>query len=233
VMRTIVRLLEARGILLLQKATTRPATGGSLVLRSSKGRDQSISVSPDAYLFRAYGDDLSYEMRSLILVGGEPVTFHVNARGEVDYLEARPAANGAASDRFSPFANWTTTLSVAEAQSRLSRYAGRIGSLIDLRVAARGSSRRVTDLEIIGTNGTNHLRGGRIRSALGLREQLFVIDRRYDEAGRVTGFIFTGRGWGHGVGMCQVGAYGMARAGWAYDRILKSYYTGIDLTKLY
>jgi stage II sporulation protein D len=77
------------------------------------------------------------------------------------------------------------------------------------------------------------VRGGRIRSALGLREQLFVIDRKYDEQGRLTNFVFTGRGWGHGVGMCQVGAYGMARAGLPYEQILKNYYTGIDLTKMY
>ncbi len=102
-----------------------------------------------------------------------------------------------------------------------------------MRIAARGSSRRVIDLEIAGTNGTAHLRGGRIRSALGLREQLFVIDRRYDDSGRLTGFTFTGRGWGHGVGMCQVGAYGLARAGLSYDKILKAYYTGIELTKMY
>ncbi|HKQ53679.1 MAG TPA: hypothetical protein VJT74_14990, partial [Pyrinomonadaceae bacterium] len=124
-------------------------------------------------------------------------------------------------------------MSVGEVQSKLARWSRGIGSLTDLRVAARGSSRRATDLVIIGTNGTAHLRGGRIRSALGLREQLFVIDRRYDDAGRLLGFTFTGRGWGHGVGLCQVGAYGLARQGLTYDKILKAYYTGIELTKLY
>ena len=94
-------------------------------------------------------------------------------------------------------------------------------------------SGRVLDLEVIGSAGTAHVRGGRIRSALGLREQLFVIDRAFDDAGRVTHFTFTGRGWGHGVGMCQVGAYGLARAGLPYDKILKTYYTGISVTKLY
>jgi stage II sporulation protein D len=232
ILHAIARLLEARGLFLLQKGTTRPSTGGALVLRSGKSRDQSIVVSPDAYLFRAFGEGL-YQMRSLALVGGEPVTFHVNARGQVDYMEVRPAQDGAAAERFSPFTNWTSALSVSAAQARLARWSRGIGSLADLRIAARGSSRRVTDLEIVGTSGTAHLRGGRIRSALGLREQLFVIDRQYDAAGRVTGFMFTGRGWGHGVGMCQVGAYGLARAGQTYDKILKAYYSGIELTRLY
>jgi stage II sporulation protein D len=172
-------------------------------------------------------------MRSVTVVGGEPVQFHLDSQGQVDYIEVRPSADGAAAERFSPFTNWTAELSLGEAQGRLARWARGVGSLTDMRIAARGSSRRVTDLELIGTKGTAHVRGGRIRSALGLREQLFVIERRYDDAGRVTGFTFIGRGWGHGVGMCQVGAYGMARAGLTFDKILKSYYTGIELTRLY
>ena len=232
VIQTIARALEARGSFGLQKGTTRPTTAGAMILRSLKNRDQSISVDSDAYLFRAFGES-AYQMRSLSLVGGEPVTFHLNPRGEVDYLEVRPAPNGAAADRSSPFTNWSQTMSVAEVQSRLARWSRGIGALTDLRIAARGSSRRVTDLAIIGTNSTSHLRGGRIRSALGLREQLFVIDKKYDEQGRLLGFTFTGRGWGHGVGLCQVGAFGLARQGLTYDKILKAYYTDIELTKLY
>ena len=232
ILHAIARMLEARGAFQLQKGTTRPTIGGALILRLGKNRDQSIVMSTDAYLFRAFGEG-AYQMRSVALVGGEPVTFHVNVSGQVDYLEVRPAENGAAAERFSPFTNWTSELTTGAAQSRLARWSRGTGSLTDLRVAARGSSRRVTDLEIVGTSGTAHLRGGRIRSALGLREQLFVIDRRFDATGRVTGFVFTGRGWGHGVGMCQVGAYGLARAGLSYDKILKAYYSGIELTKLY
>jgi stage II sporulation protein D len=167
------------------------------------------------------------------LVGGEPVIFHLNGAGEVDYLEVRPAPTGAAADRFSPFANWTKALSVGQAQSRLGRFAGGVGSLTDLRVMARGKSGRAIDLEVVGTDGTRHVVGGRIRSALGLREQLFVIERKYDDTGRVIGFTFLGRGWGHGVGMCQVGAYGLARQGFTYEQILKAYYTGIELTRIY
>jgi stage II sporulation protein D len=226
------RILESRGLLQLQKGTARPTAAGALVLRSSKGKDQPIVVSRDVYLFRQLGESL-YQMRSIALVGGEPVSFHVDARGEVDYLEVKPAPNGASAERSSPYTNWTNELSVGEVQSRLGRSLRGIGSLTNLQVVARGSSRRAIDLAVIGTDGTAHVRGGRIRSALGLREQLFIIDRRFDANGRVTGFIFKGRGWGHGVGMCQVGAYGLAKLGWSYDRILKNYYTGIELTRMY
>jgi len=232
VLHTISRVLEARNLFQLQKGTARPTADGNLVLRSTKGKDQAIRIAPAAYFFRQIGEAL-YPVRSVALVGGEPVAFHLSSMGEVDYLEVRPAINGAAADRFSPFTNWQTELTMGQIQARLARAARGVGPISDLRVAMRGSSRRVTDLEIIGPQGATHLRGGRIRSALGLREQLFVIDRKYDSAGRVTGFVFTGRGWGHGVGMCQVGAYGLARQGWTYDQILKAYYTGIELVKMY
>jgi stage II sporulation protein D len=229
---SIARILEARGLLQLQKGTARPTAESSLVLRNTRGKDQAVKVAADSFLFRQIGETV-YPVRSVALVGGEPVVFHVNAAGEVDYLEVRPAANGAAADRFSPFSNWTTELSLGQAQARLGRFAGGIGSLKDLRVIVRGKSGRATDLEVVGTDGTRQVLGGRIRSALGLREQLFVIERKYDETGRVTGFAFLGRGWGHGVGMCQVGAYGLARQGFTYEQILKAYYTGIELTRMY
>ncbi len=228
----IARILEARNLLQIQKGTARPTVQGGLIIRGTKGKDVAIRVSPNAFLFRQIGDAL-LPVRSVMLVGGEPVVFHVSATGEVDYLEVRPALNGASAERSSPFTNWTTELSVGQAQARLGKAARGIGTITDLRVVSRGRSRRAADLEIIGTQGNAHVRGGRIRSALGLREQLFVIDRKYNDEGRITSFVFSGRGWGHGVGMCQIGAYGLAKQGLSYDQILKAYYTGIEVTRLY
>jgi stage II sporulation protein D len=228
----MAKVLESRNLLALQKGTSRPAAGGVMMLRSNKGKDLPVIVSREAFLFREFGDSL-FQMKSLAMVGGEPVVFHVSPKGEVDYLEVRPAANGAAADRFSSVTKWTEELSLGAVQARLGRSVRNVGAITDLRVAVRGSSRRAIDLEVIGTQGVGHIRGGRIRSALGLKEQLFVIDRIYNENDRVTGFVFTGRGWGHGVGMCQFGAYGLAKQGLTVEQILKTYYTGIELTKMY
>ncbi|HKR61425.1 MAG TPA: SpoIID/LytB domain-containing protein [Pyrinomonadaceae bacterium] len=232
VLHTIARLLDGRALLQLQKGSARPTTNGTLILRSNKGKDMPIQIRADVFLFRQLGEQM-HQVNSVALVGGEPITFHVSSAGEVDYLEVRPAPNGASAERVSPFTNWTTELSLGQIQARLGRYARGIGGIRDVRVAARGSSRRAIDLELIGSAGTSHVRGGRIRSALGLREQLFVIERRLDSEGRPSSFVFTGRGWGHGVGLCQVGAYGLAKQGLTYSEILKAYYTGIELTKLY
>jgi stage II sporulation protein D len=228
----IAHLLESKNLLVLQKGTSRPATSGTMILRSNKGKDMPIAVNTEAFLFREFGENL-HQMKSLALVGGEPLVFHVNASGQVDYLEVKPANNGAAADRFSSLTNWTAQMNLGAVQARLGRSVRGIGAITDLRIARQGSSRRVIDLEVIGTQGTAHIRGGRIRSALGLKEQLFVIDRIYNEADRVASFIFTGRGWGHGVGMCQFGAYGLAKQGLNVEQILKTYYTGIELTRMY
>jgi stage II sporulation protein D len=232
VLRSVAHALEARGLVRLQKAAARVGTDDALLLRPASGKDLRAATAADAFLFRAFGEGL-FAVRELQLVGGEAVVYHLNTRGEVDYLEARPAAGGAATDRYSVYANWSETLTPAGVLSRLGRSVSPVGSLVDVRVRQRGVSGRVLDLEVVGTTATTHVRGGRIRSALGLREQLFVIDRAYDESGRVSRFTFTGRGWGHGVGMCQVGAYGLARAGLSYEKILKSFYTGVSVTKLY
>jgi peptidoglycan hydrolase-like amidase len=61
-----------------------------------------------------------------------------------------------------------------------------IGTLYDVRIKQKGFSRRAVELEIVGSNGVKTLKGGKIRSALRLKEQLFVMNKRYDSAGRVS-----------------------------------------------
>jgi stage II sporulation protein D len=214
----------------LQTAVTKASVDGKLVLRSGKAEKQ-MAVRPDVYLFRQFGDQF-YQVKEAALIGGENVGYHTNFAGEVDYLEIRPTTAVTTAERTSSFTMWNTTLSASAVQARLARYVRGFGSLIDVRIAQKGYSRRVIDLEIVGSNGTFHLKGGKIRSALRLKEQLFVLNKRY-EGTRAVSYGFTGRGWGHGVGMCQYGAFGLAKMGQKYDAIVKHYYTGVDLTKAY
>ena len=215
----------------LQSGTTQPTTDGKLIVKNGKSSRQ-LNVRPDVFLFREFGNSL-YQVKETALIGGENISFQTDSAGSVVYLEIEPTTATATAEYNSPFTLWNVTLSPSAVQSRLSRYVRGIGSLIDVRIAKQGFSRRATDLEIVGTNGTFHLTGGKIRSALRLNEQLFALNKRYDSNGRVQSYNFTGRGWGHGVGMCQYGAYGLAKMGVKYDAILKHYYTGIDLTKAY
>jgi len=215
----------------LQTAVTQSSADGKLIIKNGK-TNRELPVRPDVFLFREFGGAF-YPVRETALVGGETISFQTDATGAVIYLEIEPTITTVTAERTSSFTNWNVNLSPSAVQSRLSRYVRGIGSLYDVRVVQKGFSRRATELEIVGSNGVKSLKGGKIRSALRLNEQLFVINKRYDSNGKAISYSFTGRGWGHGVGMCQYGAYGLAKMGLKYDAIVKHYYTGVDLTKAY
>lgn len=214
----------------LQTGTTKATVDGKLVLRSGKSEKQ-VTVKPDVFLFRQFGGDL-YPVKEAALVGGETVRYQTDPSGSVWYLEVEPTDMPTVAENMSPFTNWSSTLGAGAVQSRLSRYVRGIGTLYDVNVKQKGYSRRAVELEIIGSNGVKTLKGGKIRSALRLKEQLFVINKRYS-GNAVSSYTFTGRGWGHGVGMCQYGAFGLAKMGVKADEIIKHYYTGVDVTKAY
>lgn len=215
----------------LQTGVTEASENGTLNIKQGKTK-RAYALRQDVFLFRQFGEDF-YQVKETALVGGETVSFQTDASGAVTYLEIKPTAQPTVAERMSPFTVWNTTLAAGAVQSRLSRYVRGIGTLYDVRIKQKGFSRRAIELEIVGSNGVKTLKGGKIRSALRLKEQLFVINKRYDGNGRVTSYSFTGRGWGHGVGMCQYGAYGMGKMGVKYDAIIKHYYSGVELTKAY
>ena len=214
----------------LQTGVANPTADGKLNLKSGKN-SRSLIVRPDVFLFRQFGGEM-YPVREATLVGGENVAFQLDPTGAVSYLEIKPTDLPTTAESMSPHTLWNVTLSASAVQARLSRYVRGIGTLYDVNVKQRGYSRRAIELEILGSNGTKSLKGGKIRSALRLKEQLFVINKKY-AGGQVASYTFTGRGWGHGVGMCQYGAYGLAKMGVKYDEILKHYYTGIALSQAY
>jgi stage II sporulation protein D len=104
--------------------------------------------------------------------------------------------------------------------------------VLDLVPTRTGVSGRVVELRVEGTQGSFDLRGQRIQLGLGLRESFTSLEREKGRDGAVVSFVVTGRGWGHGVGLCQVGASGMARGGASFEAILKHYYTGVSVASL-
>ncbi|MBK6724356.1 MAG: SpoIID/LytB domain-containing protein [Acidobacteria bacterium] len=207
-----------------------PTADGKLILKSGKTQRQ-LSVRPDVFLFRQFGETM-YPVREAALIGGEDVRYQLDALGAVKYLEIKPSETPTTAEKMSPWVYWNKPVAASAVQSRLSRYVRGIGTLYDINVKKVGYSRRPIELEIIGSNGVKTLKGGKIRSALRLPEQLFVINKRY-YGNTVSSYIFTGRGWGHGVGMCQYGAFGLAKMGVKYDEIIRHYYTGVELTQSY
>ncbi len=109
-----------------------------------------------------------------------------------------------------------------------------VGSIRNIEILDRSISGHIKRIRIIGTKGTLTVKEELpIRRLLGnLRSSMFSVDIKRGRAGAEE-FIFYGGGWGHAVGMCQVGAATMAEKGYNYEQILKFYYTGIQLKKMY
>ena len=104
------------------------------------------------------------------------------------------------------------------------------GQIIDLIPIARGTSGRLWKLKIVG----KELEIRRTLSPSHLYSSAFVVDRtEVSEEGVPGRFILTGAGWGHGVGLCQIGAAVMGEQGYEYDAILLHYYIGASIDKLY
>jgi SpoIID/LytB domain protein len=114
-----------------------------------------------------------------------------------------------------------------------------IGTLTDIIPLARAPGGRLKQVEIRGTDGRFLIaRDYQIRTALGgragpLRSSAFVVDTYRDDTGTPIVFVFRGAGWGHGVGMCQVGAVGLAELGRDYREILAHYYRGTEIQTRY
>lgn len=111
------------------------------------------------------------------------------------------------------------------------------GQIIDLIPVERGTSGRIIKLKIIGTKRTmiigKELEIRRTLSASHLYSSAFVVDKAAVKDNIPGKFILTGAGWGHGVGLCQIGAAVMGAQGYAYDSILLHYYIGASIDKLY
>jgi stage II sporulation protein D len=194
------------------------------------GDSRIIPLSPDVFLFRTQEGETSPAAR-LYLLGGEDVHW-IEEGGEIRFLEVSYPAVSATLDRSSPYHRWQVRQTRQELEKRINEYYP-LGELQDIVIQKRGKSRRVTELQLIGTESQVMVKGLKIRWVLGLRDTLFTMDREFDEAGRVSHYLFSGRGWGHGVGLCQVGAFRMAQSGAGYKEILKKYYRDIKITRQY
>jgi SpoIID/LytB domain protein len=139
----------------------------------------------------------------------------------VDAWCSRPAA--ARKDRF----RWERRFTAGDLEL-LSEPLG-IGEVRRLAVVARGVSGRATALRLEGTAGATEVAGElRIRRLLrNLPSAMFVIDREGEA------WVLRGGGWGHGAGMCQWGAVGRAEAGQGYRQILRAYFSGAEVARLY
>jgi stage II sporulation protein D len=225
----LARIGDAYDAFGLEEATVTGSDGRSVVLLRKK-ESGPVPLAPAARLFTAAGSK-EYPVAELSLWPGDKIRMHRDASGRIDFLELKPPLKGVSDDRFAVVYSWEVRRSGAELQEAIDKRVA-VGTLLDLKVKRRGASGRIVELEVVGSKATTLVKGFDVRNILDLRESLTVIELQRDAAGHVVSAVFAGKGWGHGVGLCQVGAYGMAVRGADYKTILSHYYTGIALAPI-
>jgi stage II sporulation protein D len=126
-------------------------------------------------------------------------------------------------DMGTPNFEWTKSLS----RSELSRKISGVGSVISMTPESTTPQGRIVTMLVQGDRGTRHVSGSDLRSALGLKSTLFVVNSDGNN-----GFQIQGRGYGHGLGLSQWGARNLAAQGTNYQQILGHYYQSATLSQL-
>ncbi len=136
------------------------------------------------------------------------------------------------------FYRWKVSYSQAVLAELIQRKSGReFGDILDLVPVERGKSGRLTKLKIVGLKRTltigKELEIRKTLSESHLYSSAFVVDKQNIVDGIPGEFVLTGAGWGHGVGLCQIGAAMMGAKGYKYDEILLHYFRGASIKKVY
>lgn len=183
--------------------------------------------------------------------------YHSTCGGSTDNIEAvwdkkeLPYLKSVADDSacsWSKYFNWTETYTEPQLRGRIEQYLttekGReihIGKIQGVTVDQRTAGGRVAKLAIRTEEDVYRFYKDRIRWVLGrtsspdliLPSDRFTVEIANGSEGSIERIRVLGAGYGHGVGMCQCGAIGLSRQGWTFDKILKRYYTGIEIKQLY
>ena len=213
----------------LSEATGKIAlvSGRRLTLKS-EGKTTNYQLPVGIPVFRRVEDRYQEAASVPVMIGDRASLLQV--RGGPAALIVQANVDGASFDRTSSFSNWTRSYRADDLVTSINRR-NPIQQLVDLRPITIDASQRVAEMEVTAEGGRKFmLRGLPVRWSLNVPDNLFVFDKTRDADG-VDRYTFFGKGWGHGTGFCQVGAYGMAFRGWSAERILKNFYTGVELVQ--
>ncbi len=216
-----LQLVEVREVRYLGR------TQNQIAVRES-GEERRLDLDSRLLTFRLLGR--REEAAPVTLLPGDRLTLFLSA-GRLAALRHTVDPDGVAFDRTSNRSTWTHFRADSELSARVAeRYPGLEFGRFE--ILGRGVSGRVREIEIFGNDTESvRIRGLPIRWTLDLPDTLFTA-RRLDPPGREGGWLFSGRGWGHGVGLCQVGSYGMALRGHDYHDILSHYYSGVEIARI-
>ncbi len=180
-----------------------------------------------------YETDLRIETAAEKWIRNSPEAF-CNTNNKEVLSQVLPDFDQATSD----FYRWKVTYSQDEIAELIAEKTGiDFGEIKKLEPIERGFSGRLVKLKIVGTKKTltigKELEIRRTLSKSHLYSSAFVIDHLDIENEIPQKFVLTGAGWGHGVGLCQIGAAVMGEKGYSYEAILKHYFNGAELERIY
>lgn len=206
------------------------ALDGRRIAIKDQGKTTQYTLPDGIPIYRRLGDRYQ-EYASVPVMIGDRATVELNEKKSPIALVVIANYDGASFDRTSSYADWTRSYRADEIVKVMNNRTP-IRELADIRPVTIDASHRIAELEVTAEGGRKFmLRGLPIRWSLNVPDNVFVFEKTKDPDG-VDRYTFYGKGFGHGIGMCQVGAYGMAFRGYKFDQILKRYYTGIDIVPM-
>jgi stage II sporulation protein D len=215
----------------LQEATGKIASidGRAIVLKADQ-KSTTFRLPAGVPIFRKLGDRYQ-EYRSVPVMIGDRAFVQMGRSNAPVAMIVQANFDGASFDRTSSFANWTRSYRAEELVTSINKR-NPIRQLLDLHPTVVDAANRIAELEVTAEGGRKFvLEGLPIRWSLNVPDNIFVISKSVDADG-TDRYTFFGKGWGHGIGLCQVGSYGMAFRGLTAEQIVKRYYTGVEITRL-
>jgi stage II sporulation protein D len=198
-----------------------------LLIKGQEGVE-SLPLTDQLATFR--GGEYNQRSAPLVLRPGDPVTAYLR-EGELVALAQQVDGDLAEGSPGAEVKIWHRRHSDSYLRRTVSTRYPEI-DFAGFEVLERGVSGRVGRIRLHGRGGRSlEVEGLAIRWTLDLPDTLFTA-RRLEPSGQEAGWLFTGRGHGHGVGMCQLGAYGMGLRGSSYRDILHHYYSGVSIVDL-
>ena len=203
------------------------STRDRISVRSEEGMTQTYPLTADYGTYKQHGERLA--AANLALLPGDWVNLFLRSE-RVLAVTHDTDGDGVAVGKPNRFKSWTRFRSDNELRKLVqARYPG-LG-FQGFEILDRGVSGRVGKIRIQGDGGKSiEVQGLAVRWTLDVPDTLFTA-KRLTPPERAPGWLFTGRGWGHGVGMCQIGAFGMAQRGHSYRDILQHYYSGVEIVR--
>lgn len=148
---------------------------------------------------------------------------HIFQKSGISYLQGGVKCP----DQDSPYRKWKSHILISDVQEKIDRL--EIGKLKKIILVRKSQNKRTVEMKFIGSKGNKVLKGLKIRSILQLRSNWITdLDTRKNKK-YISEIHVKGRGWGHGVGLCQMGTVKLAQKDWSFEQILKHYYSGIKV----